>query len=384
MNKKNQIQIINRTFVNRSLFIYKNILFLHSTRNNAEISMKNKRKYIEPIIHIIFWLSGYLIFLFLVKTVGPFKRIDDTLIIPVTIGTIFNLILFYTTSLYLIPGVSEKKRAREFILQLLTLFSILTLTETLIDSLLFVYYYSDRPESFFSQFLLTSILNFIIISLALAYGFIKNWLKNEKMRQLLKQEKLSAELNFLKTQLNPHFLFNVLNMAFSSASRNGDEVTADIIEKLSGLMRYMLYESNVEYIELEKEIEYIRNYINLQKMRFSEDMRVKVDFKINGDFSGCRIAPLILIQFIENAFKFGVKLEKESEIIISLIIVKKDIEFSVKNSIFMNQTEAGEKASGIGIENVKKRLSIIYPGKHELVAAKSGNYFNVKLLMKLE
>ena len=93
-------------------------------------------------------------------------------------------------------------------------------------------------------------------------------------------------------------------MAFSSASRNGDEKTADIIERLSGLMRYMLYESNVEKIELEKEIEYIKNYISLQKMRFPEDMTGKVNLSITGDYSGIRIAPLILIQFIENAFKF--------------------------------------------------------------------------------
>jgi LytS/YehU family sensor histidine kinase len=104
---------------------------------------------------------------------------------------------------------------------------------------------------------------------------------------------------------------------------------------------------------------------------------------IHGDYSAARIAPMILIQFIENAFKFGIKLEKESEILISLNISDHNLEFNVKNPIFINPVNTLNKASGIGIENVKKRLEILYPGKHELIIEDKGNFFNVRLFMNL-
>jgi two-component system, LytTR family, sensor kinase len=348
------------------------------------MNMNKIYRFAEPAVHVIIWSSAYLVFIFLIKTIGPFKRIDGTILMPVTFGTVINIIIFYVTSLVLIPRLAEKGNTRNFLILLPALLLALTLAETLIDSVLFRVYYSDRKESFFSQLLLNTILNCIILSLALGYGFTKSWIKNEKMKRVLLQEKLSAELNFMKSQLNPHFLFNVLNMAYSSANRSSDETTADIIEKLSGLLRYMLYESNVEYIELEKEITYLRNYINLQKMRFPEDLKVKVNFQLNGDFSRSKIAPLILIQFIENAFKFGVKLEKESEILVSLSIINNDLKFIVSNPIYRNTGNSDKNASGIGIRNVKKRLEILYAGKHSLIIEDSGELFCVRLIMNLK
>jgi len=345
--------------------------------------MKPVRRLIEPTIHVIVWLSLYLVLILIIKTIGPFKRIDGTILLPVTFGTLINLILFYSTSFILIPRLSDRKRAGEFVIMVMGFLILMTIIESTIDSFLFTAYYSDQPESFPSQLIMNTVFNLIILSLALGYGFTKNWLKNEKLKQTMKQEKVSAELNFLKSQLNPHFLFNVLNMAYSSASRNGDEKTADINEKLSGLMRYMLYESNVDQIELDREIEYIKNYINLQKMRFSDEMPVNVEFDISGDFSSCRIAPMILIQFIENAFKFGVKLEKASEISISLSIINRELEFTVKNPIFMNPADITKKTSGIGIEKKKKRLEILYPGKHTLNIENSEKHYIVRLFMNL-
>ena len=226
-------------------------------------------------------------------------------------------------------------------------------------------------------------IHFIFASIALGYGFTRNWLITEKKRQTLLSEKLSAELNFLKTQINPHFLFNVLNMAYSSATQSGDERTADIIEKLSGLMRYMIYESNVPKVEIEREIEYIRNYIRLQKMRLSKDIPVTVNFNVNGNPAGLRIAPLILISFIENAFKYGVKLDKQSEIDISLNFLNGEMEFRTSNQVFKGVNSIGEKNSGIGLKNTKKRLGILYPGNHTLKIENNGKEFTVSLLMKL-
>ena len=232
--------------------------------------------------------------------------------------------------------------------------------------------------------LTNAVVHLLYTSLALGYGFTRRLVVSENKKQELVREKLTAELNFLKTQLNPHFLFNVLNMAYSSASRKGDDQTADIIEKLSVLMRYMIYDSNVDRIEVEKEIEFIRNYINLQKMRFSNDLPVTVTFTVEGHYTGYRIAPLILIPFIENAFKYGVKLEQNSEIHLTLNFQNGEMEFSARNPIFKNGSTSDSKNSGIGIKNTQKRLAILYPSKHKLNINNNGKDFLVKLLLNLE
>jgi len=341
------------------------------------------KRYIEPLIHLIIWIAGFLLFVSIVKTLGSFKRVDGTLLWPVITGTIINLALFYLPALVLIPRLSKKKKAGRFLLLTVGWLILLTSIETLIDFSFFVYYYSDFKEPFHSQMITNAILNFIVLTVSLGYGFTKNWLVGEKLRKAMKQEMTSAQLNFLKTQLNPHFLFNVLNMAFSSANSHGDEKTADIIEKLSGLMRYMLYESNVDKVDLEKEIQYIHNYLELQKMRFSSEMPVQVVFTIEGDYSGLRIAPLILITFIENAFKFGTKLEQESNIRITMLADQGELVFGIQNPIFKVRNDLERQNSGIGLENVRKRLEMIYPGKHHLHIENDGSLYTVKLSLKL-
>jgi len=150
------------------------------------------------------------------------------------------------------------------------------------------------------------------------------------------------------------------------------------------LMRYMIYESNVEKVEVDREIQFIRNYIKLQKMRFSDDIPVTINFLVNGSYTGHRIAPLILISFIENAFKYGVKLEQKSVINISLSFHNGEMEFIARNPIFKNVQSIDSKNSGIGIKNTQKRLAILYPHKHKLSIDDNGNEFIVKLKLTLE
>ena len=342
------------------------------------------KKLIEPLIHIIVWVSFYLVAILFIRTIGPFNRIDGTLLWPVTAGTLINVLLFYVTALWLIPVYALRKLHKQFWLLLGSLFAGLTLLETMIDYFLLEYVYSTVDEGFGSMFMTNGIVHFVIVSLALGYGFARNWLVNERRRQELTREKLTAELNFLKTQLNPHFLFNVLNMAYSSASRAGDEQTADIIEKLSGLMRYMVYDSNVEKIAVEKEIQYIQNYIRLQRMRFSEDLPVKVTFQVQGNYQGLYMAPLMLIPFIENAFKYGVKLEQPSEIFLSLNFQQGELEFLVRNPVFKTSRKPDKSSSGVGIQNTRKRLEILYPGKYKLHIDDNGEEFFVKLKVNLQ
>ncbi len=342
------------------------------------------RKFVEPIIHIAVWSGLYIFAIFFIRTIGPFNKIDGTLLLPVTIGTIINAAIFYAILFYLIPRYANKNKLKNFLLGFLIIFVGFTSIETIIDFFFLVWLYSDSPEPFYSMLITNSIVHLIFSSLALGYGFTRNWVVSEKKKQELVHEKLAAELNFLKTQLNPHFLFNVLNMAYSSASRKGDEQTADIIEKLSVMMRYMIYDSNVDRIEVEREIDFIRNYINLQKMRFSNDLPVTITFTIEGNYAGLRIAPLILIPFIENAFKYGVKLEQKTDIQLALNFQNGEMEFTARNPIFKNIQNVDGKTSGIGLKNTRKRLGILYPSKHKLSINDSGKEFLVKLLLNLE
>lgn len=342
------------------------------------------RRIIEPIVHIAIWLVLYVFAILFIRTIGPFSKIDGTILLPITIGTLINAVIFYTITLYLIPRYANRNQLKYFLIGIMVVFIGLSLIETSIDYFFLVWIYSDSPEPYFGMLITNGLVHLIFASLAMGYGFTRSWVVNEKKKQVLVHEKLTAELNFLKTQLNPHFLFNVLNMAYSSASRKGDEQTADIIEKLSVLMRYMIYDSNVDKIEVEKEIDFIRNYINLQKMRFSSDLPVAVTFTVDGHYTGYRIAPVILIPFIENAFKYGVKLEQKSEIKLTLNFQNGEMEFTASNPIFKNGQSVDKKNSGIGIKNTQKRLNILYPAKHKLIINDNGKEFLVKLLLNLE
>lgn len=341
------------------------------------------RKIVEPLIHFLLWFAGYLIVIFFIKTIGNFKNSDGTLFYPATYGTILNILLFYLSSLILIPGYDKNKRGWMLLIKLIVLLIGFSILETTIDYFFFTSIYSSINETFNAQLITNIAITAIFISLSLAYGFARQWIKNEKKRQILSEEKLKSELNFLKAQINPHFLFNVLNMAFSSATSNSDFRTADIIEKLSGLMRYMLYESNNEKTDIVREINYIENYINLQQLRLSKDIPAKIEFKVTGDYTSARIAPLLLIPFIENAFKYGLKLEQESEIFIELNFHNSGMLFTVENSVFSLNNLKENVSSGIGLENVKKRLELIYPDSHKLEIIQNSNRFIVRLQLEL-
>lgn len=338
-----------------------------------------KRNYIEPLAHAVLWLAGYLAIILWVNTLGTFNSADGTIFLPVTIGTLLNICLFYTIALVLVPRYSAAKRTGKFLVSIISLWVGLTVLETSIDYLLFINYYSTEDEGFWGQLLINLLFNFVVFSLALGYGFIKSWLRNEKQRQQLKEEMLQAELNFLKAQVNPHFLFNVLNMAYASAAGNGDERTSGIIEKLANLMRYMLYESNVASIELTREVEYIESFIELQKMRLSPEVQAAVRFCVEGDQSKYKIAPLILIPFVENAFKHGIRLDKPTDILINLRLEDKCLYFEVENSRAQAQNELAHKNGGVGLENVKKRLALLYPNAHQLRILEEKDTFRTKL-----
>lgn len=203
-----------------------------------------------------------------------------------------------------------------------------------------------------------------------------------KIRERLKQtetEKANAELSYLKAQINPHFLFNTLNSIYSLAILKNEQ-TADAVVKLSDMMRYVLNDSNVNFVDLEKELNYISNYIELQRMRLTSN--VKLTYVCEGSVFDKKIAPLVLIPFIENAFKHGVNSEENSEIDIHITISETDLRLQVKNNCVTANNNTLNK-SGLGIENTKQRLNLLYPQNYILNITEKDTIFIVVLTLNI-
>lgn len=208
--------------------------------------------------------------------------------------------------------------------------------------------------------------------------FVSLTLKISNRWKQAEQEKLNAELSYLKAQINPHFLFNTLNSIYSLTIQKSD-VAPDAIVKLSSMMRYVVSESNRDFVPLDKELGYIRNYVELQQLRFGE--AVQLLFFVHGNAGSSKIAPLILIPFVENAFKHGINAEDSSCIKISIDIDGNELRLEVfNNKVFVRREE---ERSGLGIENTRGRLQLLYPDRHSLVITDTGESFSVLLTIRL-
>lgn len=212
-------------------------------------------------------------------------------------------------------------------------------------------------------------------------GFIKiaqEWFKSEQDREALKLENLNAELKFLKSQINPHFLFNCLNTIYSLAHKHSAQTEHAII-KLSTIMRYMIYESNEDKVQLQQELQYLEDYIDIQRLRLPED--IVVDYAVQGNPAGLRIEPMLLVPFVENAFKHGISYAEPSFIAIAVAIERNQVRLVVENAVFRQRV--AEKG-GIGLQNVKKRLELLYTEDHELEITEAENQFIVDLKIELK
>lgn len=205
---------------------------------------------------------------------------------------------------------------------------------------------------------------------------INQWLRSERRNKEIANEKLKAELSFLKAQINPHFLFNTLNNIYALASVQSEH-TAAAVMKLSSIMRYVLTEAKNDVVPLEKEIQFTSHYIELQKMRLTD--KTIIDFTVHGDPIGRQIAPLLLLPFIENAFKYGISTRERSPISILLEIKKDSLYFSICNQKHLSTMLRISDNTGIGISNTKRRLDLFYEDRYALNIEDKSSDFSVKL-----
>jgi two-component system, LytTR family, sensor kinase len=240
--------------------------------------------------------------------------------------------------------------------------------------------YGDPAGSFFSWFKPNLVMSTLIMLVANFYGFTYAWFRDQRVRVKLEQEKLRSELLALKHQINPHFLFNVLNSLYGLALNHNDEPTAEGIAKLSQMMRYMLYESNGSFVDLDREIDYIENYISLQKLRTHPNTHIH--FTVSGSTHGRQIAPMLFIPFIENAFKHGISTVQTSEIHIRLVVREKDLVFETENTWHELKPSEGQPG-GIGLQNVQQRLDLLYTGAHRLHREVKDGRYHTQLILDL-
>ncbi len=237
------------------------------------------------------------------------------------------------------------------------------------------------PSSFwfsFRGFFPSGGLLLLIFALSTSIRLGIEWFKSEKQRVLAESQKVTSELSFLKAQLNPHFLFNSLNSIYSLAHKQSKDTTNAIV-LLSDLMRYMIYEANKELVPLQRETEYIKNYIDLQLLRLKDSSDVKIN--IHGDLN-YQIEPLLLISFIENAFKYGTDFKGKTHITIKISIENGLLNLYVFNTISHQQPK--NENSGIGLQNIKNRLELLYPNQHTFNIKNEKKSYEVNLTLKLK
>ncbi|WP_255594334.1 sensor histidine kinase [Pontibacter sp. HSC-14F20] len=291
------------------------------------------------------------------------------------------IVLYFGSFRYLIPAARKAKR--QFLAYQARVLLIQVLAFVPVSLLLMVAVHSEDAAfeiSFFNslfQFLVTGPITWLIF---------KRQLAGKEEMFVLKKElgNSTANLDFLRSQINPHFLFNALNTLYGTALQENSERTAQGIQMLGDMMRFMLHENHQQKILLSREIEYMRNYIDLQLLRTSASPNISIETKIEDVVGDKYIAPMLLIPFIENAFKHGISLQHRSWIRITLHMDQDKLYFDVYNSKQNKSEQDPEKdKSGIGLKNVKQRLEHLYAGKQELIIRDTPEEFFVHLTLQL-
>jgi LytS/YehU family sensor histidine kinase len=279
-------------------------------------------------------------------------------------------------------------KTNNYIFYTFWLLILLAVASTFIQiSLVFLLQTKSFGEQFFSLFSSHFFTAAFYVGITSLFKFVKDWIQLQQINLKLSQierEKLEAELNTLKSQLNPHFLFNCLNNIYSLALNNSPK-TPDIVLKLSEMMRYVLYESRENFIPVKKELDFMANFIELQKIRLNN--KIDINYTIEGEIPDLKVIPLIFEPFIDNAFKHGIHNPADQPFIhIEVKFIDSVLKFSVRNNFTqLNNKKTEPKSSGIGLKNIEKRLNYLYlPEEYIYEVTKSENLFEVRIEVQLK
>lgn len=337
-------------------------------------------KYVlTPLTHIVFWIGVYFFYAYFLgygSTNTRYVNLFSTFLMPVTI------ILSYFFIYRLIPNYLLKKKYGLFILY--TTYTVILSVFGIVLSILYGLIYTENlkadntsPLTKTIPFIVLGVffVTLIVVSISLIVHSYKSAVTNENLKNKILQTQLQLkeqELKFLKMQIHPHFLFNSLNTIYGYALKKGDDAP-EMILKLSNLLDYILYQIDKPKVLLKDELNHMHDYVSLERMRFHDTLEVKIENNIANE--AIEIAPMLLIPFVENSFKHGTIIDGKLTVTVKLKFEEDILNFTIVNSSIRDD----EKVGGIGLENIKKRLEMLYPDKHSIEITQRKNQFTVAL-----
>lgn len=342
------------------------------------------KKTVRFLSHLLFWIFILAFFTF----IYGIRRDNFVEIFKVMLGTLpIDILYTYLLIYILIPMLLLKKRYVWFIITFILSFTFVVILEWTINYFILYpsiyadyYKWKDSITYFSGSGLMIYISLGFVILLASAIKLSRYWLQSQQDKANLEIQNRKSELALLRSQVNPHFLFNTLNN-IDSLIRKDQDKASDTIVKLSEIMRYFIYETDSDKVPLEKEIDYLHSFIELQRIRHKNPGFIR--FQVSGSPTGKLIAPMLFIPFVENAFKHGIKGKKTPAITVDLLIQPTMMRFEVINFIDSRSDQVKDAGKGIGLANVKRRLDLIYPQKYSLSIEQTGEQYNVLLEINL-
>ncbi|MFZ6012002.1 MAG: sensor histidine kinase [Bacteroidota bacterium] len=325
--------------------------------------------------HVLFWVFYFVFWMSLYsKYYGSFIG----LLLITGLYAVFNAAAYYTTAYYLFPKYFYKRRYGLFFGTFTVLVLLLSTILAICIYFLFRKYSPEVDADIFGVFQLALMSVGTMVGLMCGVKLLVEKIRSDNVAKKLEQDRLESELQYLKAQVNPHFLFNAINSVYFLIKKDPHRAAETLI-KLSDLLRFQLYDCSGEKIAIEKELDYLKNFIALEKVRKGE--KVKVEMNANGNLSGFQVAPFLMIPFLENAFKY-VSNSNATENLIKVTFHREENRFTAD---FQNTTDNIIKhdVGGIGLKNVKRRLELIYPGKHQLQIQDRPGLYSVSLSLEI-
>lgn len=327
------------------------------------------------VYHSLFWLCYILIIVL-------YKGWEDGYMFVFTnelVKSFFYGVAVYFNIYYLIPNYLSQTRFVTYSALLILLVLIITPLSTI--SLYFRFIQQpELQQQVIAEQPAMFIMTFLIVGISTILKIITDWIRHQTVKRELERQTMRSELRFLKSQINPHFLFNTLNNLYALTLKKSDKAP-EIVLKLSEMMRYMLYECNERRVPLQKEVNYIRNYLDLERLR--QGRNAKIEFALDGDVGNQRIAPLMFIPFLENSFKHGLNQVAEGFVKIRIEIEAQELKMEIENSK-PPLPKINHRSGGIGLQNVQRRLDLLYPDHYELSIDNQPETYIVHLKIDLD
>ena len=352
---------------------------------------KSNSRLVAILIQILVWLVFGLAVLF-------YQPLSSDIIFPYQLWIKQALVLlmlagaYYTNSLLLMPRFLLKNHTGYYFLFVLLIIVVFLMVNTYADDWLNLHALIDaafrrhgppkHPDGHSRFDIVAPVIIALVLGIGTSITAIQKWQADKQSHLVLQQEKTSSELSFLKAQINPHFFFNTLNNIYALTYADA-ETSRKAIHQLSRMMRYLLYDTPQAHPLLSQELTFIKDYISLMQLRLTNMVQIK--FEEPAHLNDLPVASMIFLPFVENAFKHGVSATEPSHIYINIQQADKLLHLSVKNTIITNQNSNVDEYGGIGLNNTKRRLDLLYPGKHKLVINElnEANEYSVHLTLDL-